>query len=133
MFALTATTLGLFAHTMTMFYFIGTGKKIKQFIQDWEPSQKDAIRRRIIEMKRKIFPGMTFVCLALMATFILGGAIDAGLLPKSAHAWTAYFAMIYHVHVSTKETLYLFRNIALIYEVNDRTRRQEGSSAASNG
>jgi hypothetical protein len=129
--ALTSVTLALFAHTMTMFYFIGTSKKIKEFTAEWEPEVREGIRKKIIFIKRKLFPGMTFVCLALMAAFILGGAADAKAVSKDLHSWFAYGAFVYHVHVVVKETLYLFKNISLIDEVNDLARKRTSPAAAS--
>lgn len=120
--ALTATIFALFAHTMTMFYFIGTGKKIKEFVESWAESEQREFRRKIIETKKKLFPHMTFICLVLVMAFLLGGAFSQGLVSRSVHAWVAYGALIYHVHVSAVETLHIFRNIGLIYEVNDRHR-----------
>ena|ERR1043166_5483410 len=126
--ALTATTLALFAHTMTMFYFIGTGKKIKEFISSWDEAYQNEIRQKIIQMKRKIFPGMTMVCLVLMVAFILGGAYDARVISKSVHFWAASIALVFHVHVVFRETLYLFRNIDLISEVNDESRSRANAA-----
>ena len=128
--ALTATVLALFAHTMTMFYFIGTGKKIKDFVEHWDAKTKEDLRLKIVAMKRKIFPPMTFVCLVLMAAFILGGAAHAKRVPMSVHSWLAYGALIYHVHVSARETWYLFRNLDLIHEVNQLARERAEAAQA---
>jgi len=129
--ALTSVTFALFAHTMTMFYFIGTGKKIKEFIENWDTPYKEETRRRIIAMKRKIFPHMTFVCLVLMTAFILGGALDAKVVSRNAHMIAAYAAFIYNVHVTITETLYLFKNIELIEDINHEARRRTDSTQAA--
>ncbi|HLG20661.1 MAG TPA: hypothetical protein VI895_12715 [Bdellovibrionota bacterium] len=130
-FALSAVTLALFAHTMTMFYFIGTGKKIKDFMAEWEPEIRDEFRRRTIETKRKLFPWMLLSSGALMAAFILGGAADARVVQKTIHVASAYFALIAHVHGVGLETIHIFRNISLIHEINDLARRRHISAAAS--
>jgi hypothetical protein len=126
--ALTATTLALFAHTMTMFYFIGTGKKIKEFVSTWDERTQQEIRQKIIQMKRKIFPGMTLVCLLLMAAFILGGAYDARVISKPVHFWVSTAALVYHVHVVLRETFYLFKNVDLISEVNHESRNRANAA-----
>lgn len=120
--ALTATVLLLFAHTMTMFYFIGTGKKIKEFTAQWDEETKGKIRRKIIEQKRKLFPHMTLICLLVVAMFILGGALSANLISKNVHGWFALAVLVYNVHVSLLETIHIFRNIELINEVNHLSR-----------
>lgn len=128
--ALTATIVALLSHTMTMFYFIGTGKKIKDFVAEWDEETKKMIRAKIIETKRKLFPAMTLICFVIMAAFILGGAVDSGMLSKPYHQAAAYLAAVMHVHVTLKETLYLFKNIALIDEVNQISRSRFGETAA---
>ena len=132
-FALAGTLLGLFAHTMTMFYFIGTGKKIKDFIAEWDEQVRNDLRAKIIVMKRKLFPWMTLICGLLMAAFIMGGAADAQLVSKGTHAIIAYVALIGHVHVSAMESIYIFRNLDLIHEVNDRARKRTPPPVAKQG
>ncbi len=117
--ALTATIVALFAHTMTMFYFIGTGKKIKEFASSWDRSIQQDIRGKIVAMKRKIFPHMTLICLVLVTAFILGGAHSVRLITKGIHSFFAYGALVYHVHVAVLETIFIFRNLSLIQEVNN--------------
>ena len=129
-FALTAVMLSLFAHTMTMFYFIGTGKKIKDFMAEWDEESRRVIRQKIIVMKRKLFPWMMLVCAVIMAAFILGGAADARVVKPMVHTVFAYASLFIHVHVSALESIYIFRNIQLIHEVNllaqDRETRSLG-------
>lgn len=125
--ALTCATLLLFAHCMTMFYFIGTGKKIKEFTESWEDGP--AIRARIIEQKRKLFPHMTLLCLVIVAAFVLGGAYSANLVSKDVHGWFALATLVYTVHVSLIETLHLFKNIDLIREVNQAARARAAKPA----
>ena len=122
--ALTCTTLLLFAHCMTMFYFIGTGKKIKEFVETWDEPTKIEVRRKIVEQKRKLFPHMTLICLVIVAAFVLGGALSAGLVSKPVHGWFALGTLVYTVHVSLMETLHLFKNIDLIREVNHMARER---------
>ncbi len=122
--ALSGVTLALFAHTMTMFYFIGSAKKIKEFMVNWETEIREEYRARTIVMKRKLFPWMMGVCIVLMAAFLSGGAYDARLISRSFHQGLAYAAILLHVHVATLESLYIFKNIDLIHEINDLARRK---------
>jgi hypothetical protein len=129
--ALSAVLFALFAHTMALFYFIGTGKRIKESIAKWESPAREGIRKRVGGIKRRLFPGLLGACLVLAAALILGGALDAGAVPRPAHAWAAYLAVLINMHVVVKETLYLFRNIALIEEVDDIARRKADSAEVS--
>lgn len=126
--ALTATVLLLFAHTMVMFYFIGTGKKIKEFTSEWDDATKNRIRQRIIEQKRKLFPHMTLICILVVVVFVLGGALSANLISKTLHGWVALSVFVYTIHVSATETIHLFKNIDLITEVNQISREKSLAS-----
>ena len=61
---------------------------------------------------------MTFICLVIMAAFIGGGAFDSGLVGRNWHMLMVYAALIYHVHVVVLESIYIFRNLNLIKDVN---------------
>src|SRR5256885_14310377 len=66
-FALATVVLGLFSQSMTMFFFIGTGKEIK------DASQQDAdVVQRTKDFKARVFPAATYAMLVLMVTFIMG-------------------------------------------------------------
>ena len=132
-FGLAAVTLALFAHTMVMFYFVGTGKNVKRFVADWDTETRDDIRRKLIETRRKIFPSMIFACLVIVGAFILGGAYEAQVVPRWAHMFPAYAAFLYHGHVSAKETLFIFRNVSFLQDVNDLGRRRQKTEEAQIG
>ena len=79
-FALATVVLGLFSQSMTMFFFIGTGKEIK------EAAKEDAdVVRRTRAFKAKVFPTATYAMLVLMVTFILGGGVASGKTPRWLH------------------------------------------------
>jgi hypothetical protein len=79
-FALAAAVLGLFSQSMTMFFFIGTGKEIK------DAAANDAeVVRRTKSFKASVFPAATYAMAALMVTFIMGGGVASGRTPKWLH------------------------------------------------
>ena len=126
--ALTATVLLLFAHTMVMFYFIGTGKKIKEFTAEWDQAAQNGVRQKILLQKRKLFPHMTLICLLIVVVFVLGGALSANLISKNTHGWFALSVFVYTIHVSVLETIHIFKNIDLIEEVNRISREKFAAS-----
>jgi 4-hydroxybenzoate polyprenyltransferase len=79
MAALATVVLGLFSQSMTMFFFIGTGKEIKE-----KTSERDVIAQTR-EFKSRVFPAAMYAMIALMATFILGGGVHTGKLPIWTH------------------------------------------------
>src|SRR6058998_584416 len=82
--------LGLFttflvalAQSMTMFYFIGTGKQVKDLVAN-HPDGKEFIHRTKM-FKAKAFPPATWAILFTMATMIIGGGVDTHVIPTFVH------------------------------------------------
>ena len=58
--------------TIIMFYFIGSGKKIKETILKYELDKMPY--QKVLKIKRKLFPHLTMNILLMGAAFIIGGA-----------------------------------------------------------
>ncbi|MEA2164336.1 MAG: hypothetical protein QOK37_2463 [Thermoanaerobaculia bacterium] len=78
--SLATVILGLFSQSMTMFFFIGTGKEIKD-----AANNDDAVVKRTKAFKAKVFPAATYAMLILMVTFIMGGGVASGKTPHWLH------------------------------------------------
>jgi len=79
-FALGTVVAGLFSQSMTMFFFIGTGKEIKDAAkQDAEVVQRTKV------FKARVFPAAFYAMLVLMVTFIMGGGVASGKTPVWLH------------------------------------------------
>ena len=79
-FALATVVAGLFSQSMTMFFFIGTGKEIK------EAANNDAqVVQRTKLFKARVFPAAMYAMLVLMVTFIMGGGVASGKTPTWLH------------------------------------------------
>jgi uncharacterized membrane protein len=93
LYALATVVLGLFSQSMTMFFFIGTGKEIKDKAkgEDDEASVMQETKR----YKSQVFPAAMYAMLVLMLTFILGGGIHRGSLPL----WTHYILTIASIYM----------------------------------
>jgi hypothetical protein len=79
-FALGTVVVGLFSQSMTMFFFIGTGKEIK------EAAKEDAaVVQRTKDFKSRVFPAAMYAMLVLMITFITGGGVPTGKTPAWLH------------------------------------------------
>lgn len=81
--ALTTVVMGLFSQSMTMFFFIGTGKQIKDKVTGSEGEAE--VRRATRAMTMKVSPAATFAMLVLMVTFIMGGGVRSGKTPRWLH------------------------------------------------
>jgi hypothetical protein len=82
-FALATVVIGLFSQSMTMFFFIGTGKQLKEKTAggDEEAVVKHATRA----MAMKVSPAATYAMAILMITFIMGGGVGSGATPRWLH------------------------------------------------
>jgi len=81
--AIITTVVGLFSQSMTMFFFIGTGKQLKDNVKGTET--ENIVRQRIRELKSRVFPISTYSTAVLMVTFIIGGGVSSGKTPKWLH------------------------------------------------
>lgn len=102
LFALTTVVIGLFSQSMTMFFFIGTGKQLKDKVRGSE--HESAVRRATRDLTMKVSPAATYAILVLMVTFITGGGVASGKTPRWLHdvltiASIAMYARAYWVQV----------------------------------
>ncbi|MGZ8869286.1 MAG: hypothetical protein ACXW2P_13170, partial [Thermoanaerobaculia bacterium] len=74
---------GLFSQSMTLFFFIGTGKQLKDKVKD---TIHDAdVRRATRALTMKVSPAATYAMFVLMITFITGGGVASGKTPGWLH------------------------------------------------
>ena len=90
--ALATVFVGLFAQSMTMFFFIGTGKQIKTEAKG-EPDEAEIVARTK-DFKNTVFPAAMWAIFALMVTFILGGGVHTGSLAPWVHSLTSVLTLI---------------------------------------
>ena len=89
LFALVTVIVGLFSQSMTMFFFIGTGKELK------EKSEKDsAVLQKTRDFKSKVFPAAMWAMAAVMVTFIMGGGVAGGRTPRWLHDALAFLSVL---------------------------------------
>src|SRR5947208_15698407 len=73
LFGLFTTFLVTLTQSMTMFYFIGTGKQVKDLVASL-PTGPALVQRTKI-FKAKVFPPALWAMLFTMATMIIGGGV----------------------------------------------------------
>jgi hypothetical protein len=78
--AIVTVVIGLFSQSMTMFFFIGTGKELK----DASDQNADVVQRTRA-FKSKVFPAAMWAMTAIMITFITGGGVGQGKTPIWLH------------------------------------------------
>lgn len=81
--ALVTVVTGLFSQSMTLFFFIGTGKQLKDKTQGGPDA--DAVRKATRALTMRVSPAATYAMALLMVTFIMGGGVASGRTPHWLH------------------------------------------------
>src|SRR5437667_7961715 len=96
--------LGLFTtflvtltQSMTMFYFIGTGKQVKDLVANLPSGPQFVQRTKIFKMK--VFPPSLWAMLFTMATMIIGGGVHTHVVwtPPLLHAALTAVSLYYNI------------------------------------
>jgi hypothetical protein len=114
-FALFATFVAVLAQCMSIFYFIGTAKQVKDLMAD-HPRQGEFIQRTR-RFKTRVFPPATWAIVFTMAAFIIGGAVHTGALPTWIHTALSGIALAFNVYALVREIQFMSRNNILLDEV----------------
>jgi hypothetical protein len=113
--SLASTFLLSLAHSMTMFFFIGTGKHIKELVQ--EHGLGPEIVQETIHYKNRVFPSMMVAILITMAQFILGGGTHTRVIPVWVHHILGWAALLSNIYCFALEAKYLVSNSRLMNSV----------------
>ena len=94
----------LFTQSMVLFFFIGTGKLLKE-AAGRRPDQagRDYILRRVREFKARTSALATFAPLSALATGLLGAGAHTGATPAWLHLVSAILAILLHLAAFGKE------------------------------
>jgi hypothetical protein len=115
MFALFATMVVTLSHSMAIFYFIGTGKQVKDLLES-HPQAGEFIQRTRV-FKSQTSPSATMAILFTMAAWIIGGGVDTRVVPTWIHTVLALLALITNVVAFVREAKCMAENNILLDEV----------------
>ena len=96
-FALLTCILYLFTQTLVIFYFVGIGVSIRDFVQENKLSQD--FLKRSFRIKMQMYPPLLLNMGIVMVLFITGGAVDTGHLPGSVHGLLYCVALTHFLFV----------------------------------
>ena len=118
LFGFFTTFMVTLSQSMTMFYFIGTGKQIKDLVGGL-PAGPNMVQRTKV-FKAKVFPPALWAMLLTMATMIIGGGVHTRVAwtPPLLHAALAMVSLYYNVVAFWKEAKYMLENNLLLEEVD---------------
>src|SRR3954471_15685956 len=118
LFGFFTTFLVTLTQSMTMFYFIGTGKQVKDLVANLPTGAQFVQRTKVF--KAKVFPPSLWAMLFTMATMIIGGGVHTRVAwtPPLLHALLAAISLYYNVVAFWKEAKYMIENNILMQELD---------------
>lgn len=118
LFGFFTTFLVTLTQSMTMFYFIGTGKQVKDLVAALPGGPQFVQRTKVF--KAKVFPPALWAMLFTMATMIIGGGVHTHVTwtPPILHALLAAVSLYYNIVAFWKEAKYMIENNMLMEELD---------------
>ena len=123
-FALFGIVVTLFTHTMALFYFVGTGSRIKKVVGQYGLPPEFVSRTRVF--KARLFPWLTFTPLVTMAAFIRGGGAHTRVLPTWIHGLLSLLALGMNLFTAFVALRCIGENVRLIDEIDEALPESAG-------
>jgi hypothetical protein len=102
-YAIPTVLLSLFSQSMVIFFFIGTGRLVKDEAAPLPQADRQAILSALRSFKRRTSPPATFALLSAIGVFVLGGAVHTRALPSWVHLAASLLAVGTHFWALTSE------------------------------
>jgi len=132
--AIPAVLLSLFSQSMVIFYFIGTGRLVKNEIERYPEPQRRTILAALSSFKRRTSPPATLALASAIAVFVLGGAVHTRFLPPWTHLAAAVAAVALHAWAFLAEWRVFSENTVLMNDPRAyATRASETAKGAGSG
>ena len=96
-YAIPTMLLSLFSQSMVIFFFIGTGRLVKDEISSYSEADRRVILAALRGFKKRTSPPATFALLSAIAVFVLGAAVHVRVLPSWVHLTAALTAVAMHL------------------------------------
>jgi hypothetical protein len=116
LFGFFTTFLVTLSQSMTMFYFIGTGKQVKDLVANQRTGTNFVQRTKMF--KARVFPPATWAILFTMATMIIGGGVDTRVIPAFVHTLLAAVSIYFNVVAFWREAKYMIEHNMLMEELD---------------
>ena len=87
----------MFSESWIMFYFIGSGKTIKEIILEYKLDK--SIYQKVINQKRKLFPHLTFNILFVGTVFVIGGGVHTKVISVAFHSNLFFFSLVHYLYL----------------------------------
>lgn len=95
-YAIPTVLFSLFSQSMVIFYFIGTGRLVKDEIGSYPEPERRAVLAALRRFKAKTSPPATVALLSAIAVFVVGGAVHTRALQPWTHLAASLAAVAVH-------------------------------------
>lgn len=129
-FGVIASLLALFSTVITMFYFIGTGKAVKESVQEWDLDKR--YYEMVLKYKKRYFPTMTLALIVYISLPGVGAATSANYLSSGFHGLVAYLTVLTHGFICYQGWNYIFENDRLVATVDRLVREKQRENDSEN-
>ena len=113
-FAIPTVLFSLFSQSMVIFYFIGTGRLVKDETAGYPETERRAVHAALRRFKARTSPPATFALLSAIGVFVLGGAVHTKALPAWTHLASSILAAGIHTWALAAEWDTFARNHRLM-------------------
>src|SRR5215813_5453602 len=96
-YAIPTVLFSLFSQSMVIFYFIGTGKLVKNETAGFAEPERTRVLRALSRFKMQTSPPATLALASAIAVFVLGGAAHTRFVPAWVHLASAAAAIATHL------------------------------------
>ena len=114
-FALFSVIFYMLTETLIMFYFIGSGTAIKKTIQTG--GMNTNLYDNVKKTKMKLFPHLTLNMIFMGTVFILGGAVQTGIISGWIHGLLFDLAFIHFMYTTFLQHRGFKENVEIIGEL----------------
>lgn len=130
-FAFLTAIFYLFTQTLTVFFFVGTGSNVREYLES-QPETPD--RTRLAARTRHIrgaVSGQIYLNILLfLVQVVLGGAVAAGAVPRFVHAVAVVVALLHFHYVLWREHLAFRDMTAVVVAMTAEQRGDEPEAPA---
>ena len=121
-FDLIVSIIFIAAQTLVMFFFVGTGVNIREYLES-HPELGGELYKKMFAIKRRLYPPTMVVTMLFMAMIIVDGVFYFG---KISEWWfhILYFLTLYYFYKATKEQHISFKgSTEIVLEMTEKERQ----------
>ena len=121
-FAFISTIFYMFTESWIMFYFIGSGKTIKETIVTYNLDKN--IYDDVLLSKRKLFPHITLNVFLIGTVFVIGGGVHTKSIPILAHSILFFISLIHFIYLIYLQHFYFKDTVRILSHLGNLVKEK---------